>query len=356
MLDAEPKEKSTRYWKYFWGTIIILAIVCIIANVTVEKKFSELNRVDREARLSIIINQFQSQYPQYMKMTTELNVLAIKKIQEKINISIDKAYEPLYSQIKNFSEFHFSVTGEYTELLTALSGKIDNFLKEQLFEPVNFDELLDNELENINKETLKIIKTEFKEMKNKIQNDMNLEDEEITFLLEEILKISQDDMKYRMKNYVNNSFKGLGLGVGTGTGIIITKIISKKIATIISKKIATKVVIKGGTKIASVTAGAVVGATEGLLCGPAAWLCSPTGAIIGGTIGWFASDKIVIEIDKYYNKDTFQQEIRNLIDKQKQTTKSTLIKIYTNSMNKITTENRNSLNNIKNKTIKDILN
>ena len=355
MSDIAPKEKFSRYWKYFWGTIIIFAIVYIIANITVEKKFSKLNRVDREARLSIIINQFQSKYPQFIKITKELNIISIEKIQEKINISIDKAFEPLYPQIENFSEFHFSITGEYTELFTALFGEIDNILKEQLFEPVNFDELLNNELENINNETLKIIKIEFKEMKNTMQNDMNLEDEEITFLLEEILEISQEDMKYRMKDYTNNAFKGMGLGIGTGTGIMITKVISKQIATTISKKIATKAAIKGGTKIASVAAGAALGATEGLLCGPAAWLCSPAGAIVGGTIGWFASDKIVIEIDEYYHKEDFQQEIQNLIDTQKQATKNTLIKIYTNSMNQITSENQNSLSDMKNKMIKDII-
>jgi len=265
-------------------------------------------------------------------------------------------YLGLYGQIDNFSDFHYSVTGEYTELFTAVFGKVEDILEEQLFKPSNFNMILSNELTNINSKSTQIIIEQFKTLKQDLKDKMNLNDEEISFLLSKILKLSQEDMLTRMQLYTNNLFKGMGLGGGVVAGsVIMTKIMTKNISKVIAKKIATKVAIKTGTKVAGAEASAIAGAEAGLFCGMGAWLCSPVGAIIGGTIGWFATDKIVVEVDEYYNKDDFKTDIKKLIDLQKQSMKTTLYTIYTDSLTKVHTNTINSFDNMKNKSIKEIL-
>lgn len=360
LLDNKNEEKvhvniknSKRFWKYFWSTIIIIAIIFIILNITASKKLSEMNTVDREAKLELILSDFKLKFPEFIKMTDNLNTQSIEKIKKTIDENIDIAYEPLYSQVEHFSNFHYSVTGEYTELYTIIFKETEDILNDELFLPVKFNQRLDNSLNNINENSLLIIKEQLSKMKSEIKNKMNLNSDEIDFLFKKILKFSQEDMKNRFSHINGNIFKGMGLGVGAG--LAMSKIISKKLATIISKKIMTKIAIKGGIKLSGVAGGALIGTETGLLCGPGALICSSAGAVVGGIIGWFATDKIVVEIDQYYNEDEFKEDIRSLINQQKSVTKDTLYSIYKGSFDKLSKENLNTLEQLKHKKVKDIM-
>jgi hypothetical protein len=356
--DTEIKEtqkKSKKFWRYFWGTIIILLISYIALNITASKKLNEMSKQDREARLEVIVKDFEEQFPQFKTMTQELNSQSIKEIKYQIDISIDKVYKPLYRQIDNFSDFHYSVRGEYSELFTVVFGKVENILEEQLFKPTNFKNNLSEQIKNINNNSLKIITSQFKQIKQEVKDKLELNNDEINFLLVKILKLSQDDMKLRMTSYTNNIFKGMGLGGGAIAGTVMTKIMTKNIAKVIAKKIATKVAIKAGTKAAGVGASALAGAEAGVFCGPGAWLCSPVGAVVGGIVGWFATDVIVVTVDEYYNKDNFKEDIRYLINQQKNNTKATLCQIYIGSFNKIENDTITSFEQLKNTSIKDII-
>jgi len=351
--------KSKNFWKFFWGTIIVLLVSFITLNITASKKLNEMSKQDREARLETIAKDFEEQFPQFKTMTQKLNSQSIEEIKHRINISINKAYEPLYGQINNFSDFHYTVTGEYSELLTIVFGKVEDILEEQLFKPTNFKNNLSEQLKNINNSSLKIITSQFKQIRQEVKDKLKLNNDEINFLLAQILKLSQDDMKLRMTSYTNNIFKGIGLGGGAIAGAamtkIMTKIMTKNISKVIAKKIATKVAVKAGTKAAGAGASALAGAEAGIFCGPGAWLCSPVGAVVGGIVGWFATDAIVVTVDEYYNKNDFKREVKELIDQQKNNTKKTLYQIYIGSFNKIESDTMNSFEKLKDTSIKDII-
>lgn len=349
--------KSKRFWIYFWTTIIVIATIFIVVNITASKKLNDMNIDERKEKLEPILKDFKKHYPKFIKMTNYLNQKAIKQIRSLIDTQIDIAYKPLYKQIDNLSDFHYSVKGEYAELWTILFGKIEDILKEKLFNPVEFNLKLHKALQTINNESLGIVQKQLVKMKIQIQiqSDIDLNKDEINFLFTNILKLTQKDIKSRFSNYNNNIFKGMGLGIGTGASVVMTKIISKKIATVISKKIVTKATIKGGAKLTGASVGAITGLSSGLLCGPVAWLCSPTAGIIGGITGWFATDKIVVELDKHYNQKEFKKDIKILIDKQKQSTKNSLYVVYTKSFNKLSDTNKNILENIKSKSIKTLI-
>ena len=354
-IDNKNSHNSKRFWKYFWGTIIIFAIIFIILNITPSKKLSEISNVDRKAKLEIIIRNFKAEYPQYTNMVTKFNTQSIKEIKKSINKNIDNAYEPLYSQIGNLSNFHYSVSGEYTELFTAIFGNVKTILEDKLFKPANYNKRLSNALDDINSDSIEIITKQFQRMKSDMQNKLNISSDDIDFLFAKILRFTQNDMQNRFKNGVSIGFRGVGIGVGVAGAAMIEKIISKKMASVIAKKILTKAAIKGGSKLAGSAAGATAGAESGLLCGPGAWLCSPAGAVAGGIVGWFATDKIVVEVDQYFNEENFKKEIRAMINQQKQSTKNTLYKIYTESIDKIKNTNMQSLESIKSKNINEII-
>lgn len=188
-----------------------------------------------------------------------------------------------------------------------------------------------------------------------MKSQMNINNDETEFLLEKILKFSQNDMISRFQNNLGEAFRGFGL-VGDGAAGAITKAISASIAKMISKKIATKAAIKGGSKLAGAGVGALAGGESGLLCGPGAWLCSPVGAVVGGVVGWFTTDKIVVEVDQYMNEEEFKEELSKMKTKQKEQTKQTMYKIYQTSLDKLSSENSNKIEEIKKRTVLEILN
>jgi hypothetical protein len=349
------EEKSKKWWKWFWITIIILAIVYIGLQVLATNKISNLSLKDRKAVTAELISDFQKEYPQLINIISQLPDEYKEKMKKSINDNVDKAYSNVYDHIDDFADFHYSVTGEYTEIATELFGDINNILMKKVFKPANFEENLNNALSNINSETNDILKDYYSQMKEKIKDQLNISDDETDFLLNDILKLSQENMKARFHNSLYNSFRAFGLGGGAVAAAVVTKAVSKKIASVLVKKIAVKAATKAGAKVGGAAAGAVAGGESGLLCGPGAWLCSPVGAVVGGVIGWFATDKIVVEVDKYFNKDEFKQELRKLIDQQKEATKQTLYKIYLGSFDKMNKENIEKFEEIKNKPVKDII-
>ncbi len=348
--------KKNNWWKFFWGTIIGLLLFYITLNITASKKLSEMSKEEKANEIEYLVKTFKQKFPEFSKLQQNLTAQSIKAIKDYIDEEVDKAYEPIYQQIDNFTNFHFSVTGEYTELFTIVFGDVNNILQKQIFEPAKFNKNLNKAFQNINTETLAILKEQLSKMQNEVRDKMNLNDDEVNYLFKNILKFTQTDMLERFYNIKNNIFRGFGLGSGAVAGSIVAKMISKNIAKVIAKKIVTKLAIKFGAKLASAGAGAAAGAESGLLCGPGAWLCSPVGAVVGGVIGWFASDKIIIEIDKYYNADDFKKDLKNLIDKSKQQTKQTLYKIYTKSLEELSNQNKQKFKNIKTVKIKDLIN
>jgi gas vesicle protein len=84
-------------------------------------------------------------------------------------------------------------------------------------------------------------------------------------------------------------------------------------------------------------------------------LCSSVGGVIGGVVGWFATDKIVVEADQYLHEDKFKEDLKKMIDSEKNATKNTLNRIYLSSLQKIEENSIKQFEEIKNKPIKEIV-
>ena len=188
-------KKAKNFWRFFWITIVLLAFLFIGLNIIASKKNDVFIKQNKKAKLESIVIEFQKKFPEYTNIIQGLTQESKRKIHNKIDENIDIAYNPLYKRIDTFSNFHYSVTGEYTELLTAVFGKIDNILKHNLFEPANFNQSLKSALEQINNESTSILKDQLSNMKKKIQNSINISDNEVNFLFNKIIKITQIDLQ-----------------------------------------------------------------------------------------------------------------------------------------------------------------
>ena len=344
------KNNKKIFWTFFWGVIIILIFITLgIEYIGLQKN---TNSVNDKTFLEEVVNKFYSKYPKIFKIYSELDKKTRKEIIEAINKQIDKAYEPVYEHIDDFVDFHFSVTGEYKEIATLIFSKTQNILIEKIFKPANFDENMQYAFENINENVKNIISKNFDELKDKLK-DIGFTKEEINVLLDKILQISKDELNERFKNKEYNLIRGLGVSSTAMFGIVVSKKISTLIAKKISTKITTKIALKTGGKLAIKMVGsggsAAAGAETGLLvCGP---VCAAIGGIAGGIIGWFATDKIVIEVDKYFNKDEFKQEVVNLINQEKNDTKKMFYYLFIKSSEDVSELVKKRFNDLKQKPI-----
>jgi hypothetical protein len=337
-------QKSNKFWIYFFITIVVLAVVFISLNILKEKKFNELSYIQKETKLQKVLKEFYNKNPNFR---FDITIESKQKIKNIIDEKIDNLYSPLYARIYDFSDFHYSISGEYSELFPVVFGEVDNILQEKIFKPVNFNNNFETTLSEIQNSSLDIISRQFKDIKKEFETKSNISNEELEFLFHEMLNITKEDMLNRFSNNTNNLVR---MGSIAGAGVI-----GAVIAKTLSKKIAAKLSIKFGAKAIGASAGAAAGASGGLFCGPAAILCSPIGGIVGGVVGWFAADKIIVELDQVMNEKEFKQELKKLIDTQKSKTKKDLFEVYVKSLEKLSKQNQKKFEQIKEKSIIQII-
>ena len=357
LIQAQIKAKN--WWRWFWATILFLFV--LYAGALYLGEYGETNydintTKGRENYSKKMLSLMKNITPGLIKDISNLSKESKEKIKNQIQKEVAKAYAPVLDKgIKNFSDFHYSVWGEYTELYykggdkakeLLVDQKYNEFEKmiyEKLFASTGFDANLKNAYTNVNTFALNEIRSTIAKIHTKVQNDLNTTNEQTNFLIEEMFKISIKDMEERFKDDISIEMHASGLGGGA----VIGAMASKQIAKVFAKKIATKVAIKGGSKLAGTAAGAALGASEGLLCGPGAVLCSPVGAFVGGVIGWFATDAGIMIIDENNNRDDFEKELKTMIKQQQAKTQEQLYKVYTNSIDTFNKANQEKLEAFK---------
>jgi len=354
------EQRAKNWWKWFWGTIIFLLIsylaLVYLSNYRDSQNYNINTTKGREnysAKMRDVIIEIK---PEWAKYISNLSEQSKENIKEQIHKEVSAAYAPVYNEgIKNFSEFHYSVAGEYIELYNASADGARSYLKmekkdnfdtlvyEMLFKSTNFDEHLKGAFTNINNFALNEIVNNMTQLQKRVQTDLNTTSDETVFIVNQLLNISEKDMKSRFKNEVSAGFRAGGVS----SGALVGAVASKQIAKMFTKKVATKVAIKATTKAAGAAAGATAGGVEGLVCGPGAPVCSTIGAIIGGVVGWFTTDAVVITLDEYYNGNDFEEELRIMIEQQQTKTEQQLYEVYTKSFDSVNKSNKEKLETFK---------
>jgi len=332
--------KQNKGEKIFWLFISIFAICWLILQVLAHKNNPKENMpISKDKPVLKTIIQIVDDNKTIRKNLE--NIKTLKLINENLNLKItdldksiedkvNQAFSSVYNSIDKFLDFHYSVVGEYTELIDAAINEIGNTVEEKLFGKM-FDINLKEAKEQINRKYVEIFKKHFEYVETLATKDID------KTLNEQIFIKLNEDTKQRTSLQIIK----LGSIVTTATTVKIISVVSTKIITKTATKLATKSVIKTSAKIAaSSTAG-----TAGLSCGPFAWICSPVAA----TAAWFGTDAVVISADEYMNREDFRQDIIKMLDKEKKVIIEKLQTSYSLQFEKVSTTIQE---NLKNTTIK----
>ena len=356
----EKKPGRGSWWSWFWLTIVILFVIFAAMQYFASKSMDLGTDTGRRNYLQEMRTQLEDEFPELLKYIDDLSRQSKERIRAAIDEEIANAYEPVYTLgIDAFVKFHYSVLGEYAELYNAaLDGiddekkdRIERLLYEHLFASTGFERNLKESLQRIDHFALQEISKEIDGLYGKIKRDLNTSDAQTEFLVQELFQAGTEEMKERFRSSIGNSLRLAGVG-GTAMG---GALLSKKMAKLFAKKALGKAMVKGGTKVGGTVAGAAVGAESGLLCGPGAILCSPVGAVIGGIVGWFATDAVAVTVDQYFNEEEFRSMLKRIVERQEKRMRDRLFQVYAGSIDEISTRNKERLESFKHRRNGEIL-
>ena len=316
---TEPRHQSRlRFWPFFWLTILLLLALYFYAELQVGKL-----RMDAQGRLSLTPHMT----PQWDRVIGEilerhdiqLNEVGRGEIDVLIETEIDKAFAPVYAQIPKLANFHYSVIGEYTELGAAAMGNLQDSIGEILFQEVDFSQRLETGVGNVFSGSGEVISRAMDDVSRRVGARMAFSPEEMQ-LLAPALELTLQDMEARFSD-VSLGLRSAGAVGGAAAGGLAAKATAKTVAG----KLAGKAAIKAGAKAAGVGGGAAVGAAVGSMI---PGLGTAVGGIIGAAAVWLATDKVVVEVDEYLNRETFETDMAALIDVEKTRIKEELREGY----------------------------
>ena len=327
------------FWAVFWATIVILALLYIYAQLHVARMAS-----DQQGRV-MVSEAFFADWSQalpevFAGMELEFDA-AGGEIELRVSEHIDAAFAPVYARVPAFLDFHYSVIGEYTELATAMSGDLGGELQRILFTEIDFEQRLDAAMTAIHADGEEVFGALMARVRQQLQQRFELDNVELG-LLSSVVTLSSEDA---LKRFGGSDLLVKGAGAVVGAGAV-AAVVAKTLGKKLSAKIAAKVAGKTTVKAAGFGAGAATGATSGLLCGPAAWICAPLAAVAVGTAFWLVTDKAVVEMDEYLNRDAFEAELRLVIDAEKQRIKATLVGLWQQHMQEVLEDNKVRLKGI----------
>ncbi|MGY6411306.1 MAG: hypothetical protein ACXIUV_09820 [Alkalilacustris sp.] len=306
-------EKTTRIlFRSFWTTIIL------IAGGTLTLLLIAIFQTHDAPKLQGQVLQtpsFDPQIPDEIEIPgTVLQRMFVGASSEAAGITIsriddilDKAFDPIYAAIPTYVDFHYSVRGQYAELFGA-SGIIESAIQTRVFD--GFDERLDAAMNEIDK----IFWQEFNR-NVQAQLDAEIPGAWTGVQMSSVTEAAINDAQYRMRYTLP-----VGGFVATTGGFA-----SAKLATAITSKIATKVAAKTALGLAvkgtGIGGGAATGATVGAFFGP---IGAAVGGAVGGTVAWIAVDSAIIQLDKLWNREEFEADLRKKIDEERNKLHATL--------------------------------
>jgi hypothetical protein len=327
------------FWRGFWVAIIFLLIIYFSA-------VSETNKIlsSDEGEHVVLSNGIGEAWGKYLPrlfgtIDEEFGVKVKGEIEVFIDKKIDAVFYPVYGQIPKFAEFHYSVKGEYKEIVAVLEGQMGDQVRDVLFKEVGFDGNLQKGLSEITGFSLDKIVVAGDRVNRDIQDKMALGDDDMN-VMTKTLQLTTQDVKNRFTSLEYTTIRGAGVAIGfSATGNVLAKTMGKKLAA----KIAAKTAVKATAKGATILGGAGTGAATCAVGGPvAAGVCG----VVGGILSWFAVDKVIVEIDEHFNREDFEKELRKMVDEQKQEIKSGLKASYSTVIAVMRAEQKNKLKSV----------
>lgn len=308
-----PKKGMSKGEKLFWVVIVFFTIVYVVISILASNNLKDLITENTKAS---VLKEYVTKYLPDDTIKNNISKgesIINKKLNEDlddINSQIDKEVDELFVSIEKnvdtYLDFHYSVYGEYSELLSLAANDLTKDIQNKLF-GAEFNQVFEDKINKINLSYKKKIEDHIQ-----LINDIGIEGVD-----KDLNNASLEYMINDIENF-RNVILGKSLLVGTATGTKVALAISARIAAKSLTKATTKVALKTASKVS--TSGTA--AAAGLWCGPLFWVCSPVAA----TTAWFATDAVVASADEMLNRDDFKNEIMSSLNESKNEIKYNLKK------------------------------
>lgn len=312
-IDEQHKSTKSIFTTSFWITIAVLIIGTLILASIAFWRFHLSPDQSKELAAAKDMRIIDPKIVQKLipsigsKLIADATNTPFSKANQIIDQSIDRAFAPVYARIPMFTNRHYSVIGEYTELYLAASGgrrKLENALASQLF--AELDPRLRNAWISIITNIKETVQKRIQE-KSDATHVAGIDDRQLQAALGDYLKQHLEKLFSTQEIAVHLAVSASGATIGAA----------------IAAPIAGKLLIKLGAKLAAKTAAKTAGSTGAAATGAGfgAMLGGPIGAavggVVGGVVGWIGTDAAVISVDEWLNKDEFEQELRRNVNIEK---------------------------------------
>ncbi len=300
---------------YFWSTIFVLiAITGMLVILAWLRPAPDMAATEgAQPQVSIaqrLVDRFQQQSPEILEQAQQAGQRAVAK---DIDKALDRIFDPVYAAIPNYADFHYSVWGQYAELLAAgaetlgIEEEVGSIMREKIF--AGFEER--------HSEQMAYLSGAFQTAAEaSVERDAERLAADIGEPLTDALRQAVADTKRRMVMTVP-----AGSAAATATVVVIVKPIAKKIVTSTAAKAAAKGIGKAG----GIGGAAMGGALAGSVLGPVG---TAVGGIGGAVAGWLAVDYAVVKLDEYFNREEFEAELAAAIDEQKGAMREEILRIF----------------------------
>jgi len=143
VMNEQPENlRSKVFQKSCWGTIIFLFIITVILITLGATHHSDKALKEAYSERVISAETLNKVAPVLGRVYKDIDTIAYpKSFQNEISRKVDEAFLPVYQNIPNFADMHYSVIGEYTEIGLAATGDLSSSIQAKLFHGFNENKL-----------------------------------------------------------------------------------------------------------------------------------------------------------------------------------------------------------------------
>ena len=302
--QAQKEDRQRKLFaRLFWGTIIFLAVASLslvtIGLLRSDQSTGDLREEPQPAHGEPAVQEVEIEPNTLQAVFERAASIARAETSDAIDPLLDELYKPVYGGVTSYADFHYTVLGEYTELVGAALGTAADAIEDRLYD--GFDDRLERVTNTLDARFADEFRTA---LMQKLQAEIPSELSDVPFA--PITQRAIEDALARVRVTVP-----VGTVMATVGGAAAIKAVSAAIAAKVATKVAAKAAGKGVAKGTGILGGAGLGALGGSWAGPVG---AAVGGAIGGAVAWFAVDAAVITIDEYFSREDFEADLRVMID------------------------------------------
>lgn len=322
--EQEIKKKEER--KYIYIIVFLFMLYPILSSITYNEPSQAIKTAHTKTILEtlpdLISDLIKNNLDSHQQEISDLLSSSKDKMYSKVDAQIDNLFDPIENNVDKFLDWHYSLKGNYSELVLLVAKKLGLSVEDALFNKLqekllgaDYKQLLQTMTDNISNAFISLLRQHKKDTE-KIATQGVADIPQVAESLKNIDDRTERDLKLKM---------GFAAAIGATAGVGADKLM---------KKLAPKLVEKLGTKL-----GAKFLAKFGIAVG-------------GGVLSTLGADVAFNYIDEWLHRDEFKKEILNNINEVKKNLKESYKMGFDNSITKFSQEFQKDLKNIETISVK----